>query len=99
MVALPLGLDIAVIRRYFEFADNPVRRRSFINSTWRFLVVYPLFVTVGLGLCAWPIVDANSDAIGGADTFILLLSAAMWVRHDGAFAVFVLRKTSGSTSS
>lgn len=79
MMILPLGLDIAILRRYFQFADDPPLQERFVASTWRFLIWFPIGAAVLISAGAWPLITAKSDRVAGLDVLLMMLGAALWV--------------------
>ena len=78
VILFSLGLDIAIFRRYFQLADSPAEQRAFVDSAWRFLVVFPLVGALLVSGIAWPLVDGQRY-VDGIDVLIMLLGAALSV--------------------
>ena len=70
-----LGLDIAVMRIYFQLAESARRQEQFVNSVWAVLIVVPLTAAIVLGAVAWPLVPAHAR-FDGLELFLALLSSA-----------------------
>jgi O-antigen/teichoic acid export membrane protein len=69
------GLEASIIRNYFQLAERPERRQEYLDSVWRFLVVYPLIASGLLAAAVWPFLG-GSRSIDGLDVILMLLAAA-----------------------
>jgi O-antigen/teichoic acid export membrane protein len=68
------GLDVAVIRMYFQLAHEPQRQQRFIDSVWLVLIVVPLAAAAVIAVCAAPFLsNARFDAF---DLALALVGAA-----------------------
>lgn len=69
------GLEISVFRSWFELRSDPDRQEAFVQSAWRFLIVFPLATALVLGLAAM-MVGGFVDLTGEQIALALLASAA-----------------------
>lgn len=75
-VLFAVGLDASIVRNYFQLASEPERRQEFLDSVWRFLVVYPLTASLALAAVAWPFVGSAQYG-GQLEVLLMMLSAAL----------------------
>jgi len=75
-VLFAAGLEVAITRNYFQLAPEPERRQEFLDSLWRFLVVYPLLASLALALAAWPFLG-GAQYVGPLEVLLMLLGAAI----------------------
>jgi O-antigen/teichoic acid export membrane protein len=69
------GLETSIIRNHFQLAGKPERRQQYLDSVWRFLVLYPLIAGLLLAAAVWPFLG-TSRSIDGLDVLLMLLAAA-----------------------
>ena len=69
------GLELSVFRSWFELREDPSKQELFIQSAWRFLIVFPLAAAIPLGLVAIAI-GGFADLTGEQIALALLASAA-----------------------
>jgi O-antigen/teichoic acid export membrane protein len=77
-ILFTLGLDIAIFRTYFELASDPKRQIRFVDSIWRFLVVFPVGAALVLGGVLWPILG-NGGRFSGLDVLLALVATSLSV--------------------
>lgn len=75
-ILLAVGLDTAIVRNYFQLADRPDEQQAFLDSIWRFLLLFPAAASVVLTVGAWPFLGANGS-ITGVEVALMLFSAAL----------------------
>jgi O-antigen/teichoic acid export membrane protein len=80
-IVFAFGLDMGLFRSFFLHADE--RRRVFVGSVWRLLVVAPVLAAVACALIAAPFVH-GIPRVTPFDVFLALLAGALYV---GASAV------------
>ena len=52
-VIFGLGMETVIVREYFQLADDPARRQRFVDSVWRFLIVFPTAMALVFTGVAW----------------------------------------------
>jgi O-antigen/teichoic acid export membrane protein len=77
-ILFALGLDIAIFRRYFELESEHRRQAEFVQTTWRFLVIFPLGCALTLWAVAAPFLGRHG-LVNRLDVLIALLGAALLV--------------------
>lgn len=82
-ILLSCGLDMGLFRSFFLYADQPARKRIFLGSIWRFLIIAPVSASVVLAALAAPFVHGIRQ-VTPLDLFLALLAGAFFV---GATAV------------
>jgi O-antigen/teichoic acid export membrane protein len=80
-IVFAFGLDMGLFRSFFLHTDD--RRRVFVGSVWRLLVVAPVLASVVCALIAAPFVH-GIPRVTPLDVFLALLAGALYV---GASAV------------
>jgi O-antigen/teichoic acid export membrane protein len=75
-VLFSAGLETSIVRNYFQLAAEPERRQEYIDSVWRFLVVYPLIASLLLAAVVWPFLG-SSHSISDLDFLLMLLASAL----------------------
>lgn len=78
VLGLGFGLDVAVIRNYFQFADDSQRRDRYIGSVWLFLLVVPLAVATALSAAVVPLL-ADSRVLRPSSAVLALVGGALYV--------------------
>ncbi len=69
------GLEISLFRSWFDLRDDQSQQETFIQSAWRFLIVFPLAAALVLGALAMA-VGGFADLTGQQIALALLASAA-----------------------
>jgi O-antigen/teichoic acid export membrane protein len=82
-ILFSLGLDMGLFRSFFLYADDPARKRIFLGSIWRFLIIAPVSASVVLAALALPFIHGIPQ-VTALDVFLALLAGAFFV---GATAV------------
>ena len=77
------GLDMGLFRSFFLYADDPRRKRDFLGSIWRFLIVAPVGASVVCTAIAVPFL-AGTTRVTPLEVLLALLAGAFYV---GASAV------------
>jgi O-antigen/teichoic acid export membrane protein len=77
------GLDMGLFRSFFLYADDPRRKRDFLGSIWRFLIVASFAASVVCTAIAVPFL-AGSKRFAPLEVLLALLAGALYV---GASAV------------
>jgi O-antigen/teichoic acid export membrane protein len=80
-IVFAFGLDMGLFRSFFQHTED--RRRVFVGSVWRLLVVAPVLASVVCALIAAPFVQ-GIPRVTPLDVFLALLAGALYV---GASAV------------
>lgn len=75
-ILFAVGLEPSIVRNYFQLASEPDRRQEFLDSLWRFLVVYPLVASLVLAAAAWPF-GRSAQYAGHLEVTLMLLAAAL----------------------
>lgn len=76
-ILFSLGLDIAVLRIYFQLTGDHRKQMHFVYSVWLVLLVVPLVAAVVMGLAAYPFV--SHARFGDLDLVLALVGAAFGV--------------------
>jgi O-antigen/teichoic acid export membrane protein len=77
-IVFAAGLESAITRAYFQFEHDPVRRERYVQSVWRFLVVFPFAGALLLTTLAWPFLHALAG-VRVLDLLLALMGAATYV--------------------
>ena len=77
------GLEMGLFRSFFLYADDPRRKRDFLGSIWRFLIVAPVGASVVCTAIAVPFL-AGTTRVTPLEVLLALLAGAFYV---GASAV------------
>ena len=77
------GLDMGLFRSFFLYADDARRKRDFLGSIWRFLIVAPFGASVVCTAIAVPLL-AGTTRFTPLEVLLALLAGALYV---GASAV------------
>ena len=77
------GLEMGLFRSFFLYADDPRRKRDFLGSIWRFLIVAPFGASVVCTAIAVPFL-AGTTQVTPLEVLLALLAGAFYV---GASAV------------
>jgi O-antigen/teichoic acid export membrane protein len=75
-VLFSAALEPWIVRNYFQLAAEPKRRQESIDSIWRFLVVYPLVVSLVLATAVWSFLGSSSS-ISGLEVSLMLFASAL----------------------
>ncbi len=77
-VLFSAALETSINRNYFQLAKEPARQQEYLDSVWRFLVVYPLVSSVVLSAVAWPFAGEIAHA-DGEEIALTLVASALFV--------------------
>ena len=78
VVIFSFGLEAAIFRNVFQFADDAVKRQRFILSTWTFLLFAPLAMALVVSVALGPLLAANK-VLTGERVALSLVGAAIFV--------------------
>jgi len=76
-ILFSLGLDVAVMRLYFQLAGDRRRQMQFIYSVWTVLLVVPMVAAIAIGVAAIPL--TQHARFGALDLELALVGAALGV--------------------
>lgn len=76
-ILFSLGLDVAILRIFFQLTGDPRRQQQFVNSVWAVLIVVPFSAAIVIGIAAWPLI--GHSRFDGLDLLLALVGAASGV--------------------
>jgi O-antigen/teichoic acid export membrane protein len=77
-ILFAFGLDMGLFRSFFLYADDPLRKRAFLGSVWRFLLLAPVAGSVVLTAIVSPFLVGTSR-VTALDVLLCLLAGAFYV--------------------
>jgi O-antigen/teichoic acid export membrane protein len=78
VVAFSLGLEVAIVRTYFQLGTDESRRAVYIDTVRKFLLLYPLAIAVAASAVAWPFLDGGLLVVNH-DLALVLVGSALQV--------------------
>lgn len=74
-IVFGLGMETITTRNYFQFAKEPEKQQAFLDSVWRFLIVFPMAAAAVLTLITSATVG-EIGTVGPVDIALTLFAAA-----------------------